>query len=278
MKPEEQEELLAAYALGTLSEPDAAAVEALVHMDGRAAEELARYHDVVDLIALGAPLRRADPSLRKRLKAAARRRRRPRRVLRVPQWRTAAIAAMAAALAGVFLWGIETRNELNSLRDDTETLAAIVEADAKRLESLVAQETDSTRQEVQARLETVSEEQSVVVAITTDPDAWNGWLNQTGASHGATGHVTWSASQGAGLLVASDLPPLPLDTVYEVWVADSVQSVSAALFVPEADGSAQILLQPEQSIRPLRISVAVAPAGGAERMQQPVVLTGLIDY
>ncbi len=44
MTPEEREELLAAYALGTLSAPDAAAVEQLVRSDSAAAADLAAYH------------------------------------------------------------------------------------------------------------------------------------------------------------------------------------------------------------------------------------------
>ena len=73
MTPEEREELLASYALGTLNGPDAAEVEALVRSDASVAEQLVSYHDFVDLIALSVPLKRADPSLRRRVLQAARR-------------------------------------------------------------------------------------------------------------------------------------------------------------------------------------------------------------
>ena len=41
MRPEEREQLLAAFALGTLSEPDGAVVRDLVRSDPAAADELA---------------------------------------------------------------------------------------------------------------------------------------------------------------------------------------------------------------------------------------------
>ena len=51
MTPEEREELLTAYALGTLSGQDAAAVEHLIRSDSAAAADLTAYHEMADLIA-----------------------------------------------------------------------------------------------------------------------------------------------------------------------------------------------------------------------------------
>ena len=73
MTPEERETLLAGYALGSLSTPDAVDAARLVHADPSAEAELRAYHEIADLIALSVPLRRADPALRDRVLAAARR-------------------------------------------------------------------------------------------------------------------------------------------------------------------------------------------------------------
>ena len=72
MTPEEREELLAGHALGTLSAPDAADAERLIRSDGHAAEQFRTFREIADLIALSVPLRRADPALRARVIAAAR--------------------------------------------------------------------------------------------------------------------------------------------------------------------------------------------------------------
>lgn len=57
MTPEEREVLLAAYALGTLSEPDMRDAERMVRLDATAAAEWRAYREIADLIALGAPQR-----------------------------------------------------------------------------------------------------------------------------------------------------------------------------------------------------------------------------
>lgn len=72
MTPEEREDLLMSYALGTLRGSEAAAVEELMRTDRTAGSELAAYHEMVDFVALSVPLRRADSSLRNRVLEAAR--------------------------------------------------------------------------------------------------------------------------------------------------------------------------------------------------------------
>ena len=76
MTPEEREELLVAHARGTLSAPDAVDAEQLMRSDPSAAAQFRAYREIADLIALSVPLRQADPALRERVLAAARRSRR----------------------------------------------------------------------------------------------------------------------------------------------------------------------------------------------------------
>ncbi|MDO9444883.1 MAG: hypothetical protein Q7K37_06155, partial [Dehalococcoidia bacterium] len=73
MTPEEREALLAGYALGTLSGPDARDAERLIRADDEAAAEYRAYSEIADLIALSVPLRRTEPRLRERVIEAARR-------------------------------------------------------------------------------------------------------------------------------------------------------------------------------------------------------------
>jgi anti-sigma-K factor RskA len=276
--PEEREELLAAYALGTLSAPDARAVEELVRSDSAAAADLAAYHEMVDMIALSAPLRRADPSLRDRMLRAARRaslagadRRRW-----LQSWRPAAAAVAAIAIGLVLMWGVSLQRAIHRQDASNAAIAAVVEASAKQIQLLASagvnmQASESLRQQLQ----TAVVDQELVIAISADPKVTVSNLDATSAGHGATASFLWSAATGAGVLVARSLPDLPLDSVYQVWVDDGAALVSGGTFLPDEKGGAQKVIRPVASIRaPVRISVSVAPAGGGASIGPLVVLSG----
>ena len=129
MTPEERDELLTAYALGTLPGPEAAAVEELVRRDSTAARDLARYHEIVDLVVLSAPLRRDDPSLRARIVGAARAGRVETRVLRWTRWQIASAVATAVAFVAVFGRAANVQRELTAQARHNAAPAAIVEYD-----------------------------------------------------------------------------------------------------------------------------------------------------
>lgn len=276
MTPEEREELLAAYALGTLSRPDAQAVEDLVQNDRAAADDLRSYHEVVDLIALSVPLRRADPALRDRVMEAARREtRRPRRVptrRELAGWGVA-IAASIAALA----WGLQLQQSVRQLDQRNTELTAIVESDAKQIARLVvAAGADFTGEGLRRQIEDTREVQQVALAVTTDPQARNSQLLPTPSGHEARGRYVWSESATAGVVVAQDLPPLPFGNVYQAWLLQGTTAVSAGLFTPDEQGSAEVVLRPTTNIEPTAIMIAVAPPGGSAVVGRPVVLVGLI--
>ena len=275
MSPEEREELLAGYALGTLSEPDAAAVADLVHRNPLAAAELAGYHEIVDLIALDVPLRRADPSLRRRVIAAARRGGRPRR--RLPFWRSLGAAAVVAAISFIGVWAIQLQGELSDLRQETATLAAIVEADAKQIDTLIAGRQDGAVEALRTQLDTVSDKQDLIVAVTTDPQAWSGALEPTDAAHGATAQVIWSVTHNAGLVVLTDLPLLPIGFAYQIFIDDGTELLPTVVFEPGANGEAQALIEPGRPFDPVYMVVAVSPASGSTTVEPPVVLAGVVN-
>ncbi|MXW23437.1 MAG: DUF3040 domain-containing protein, partial [Chloroflexi bacterium] len=114
MRPQEREELLAAYALDALSGPEADEVEALVAGDPEAAEPLAAYREIADLIGLEAPLRRTDPALRERMLQSAQRMR-PTPTRRFPALRVAAVAAALAVLAIGVSWGVGLQRSIDTL-------------------------------------------------------------------------------------------------------------------------------------------------------------------
>jgi anti-sigma-K factor RskA len=262
--PEEREELLASYALGTLSGPDAAEVEALVRADPRAAEQLASYHDFVDLIALSVPLKRADPSLRDRVLRAARRdRRRGSSIAAVTRWAPA--AAAAAVLAVVAFWAASLQTTVTDLREDTAALTAVLEAQAKQIEDLTADDIarDRDADEAEAFTLELRDEQQTMIGILSDPSQMVVELTPTSAGHGASGRYYWSALEDAGMVTAWNLPPLPLGASYIVWVEDQEsRQMLTQTFIPDLDGAAKELLRGAADAEPVRVYVATQDFDG----------------
>lgn len=270
MTPEEREALLAGYALGTLSAPDARDAERLIRADDEAAAEYRAYSEIADLIALSVPLRRAEPRLRERVIEAARR---GGRTWRSPaRWRRYGPAiGLAAALAAVTVWAVSLQASLNTLHEDTKALAAIVEADAKRLDSIDRAAANVLQAESSGvQLETALRDQQALIAVQGDPAARRVRLEPTTAAHGATGEYLWSEANGAAVVLLQLLPPLPVGATYLVVVEDALGQLSTAnSFVPDLGGTAQMVLNQEGGTSSRRIYV-IASADGS--MQGPIVL------
>jgi hypothetical protein len=280
MTPEEREELLAAYALGTLRGPEAAEVEELVRYDRAAARDLATYHELVDYVALSAPLRRADPALRDRVMREARRTERPVSIGRWSQWQVAAAIAVLAVGIGVVSWGVHLDNELERQARENAALAAVVEASAKQLETLAAAGINpQVQQDQQVQLQNAIADQELVIGISSDPQVVTFRLDPTSYGHGATARYLWSDEVAAGVLVARGLPDLPLDSVYQMWFDDGKRTFSVGTFSPDENSAVQKVVQlPAGANAPQRVLVAVAPIGGASVLGRLIVLQGEIEH
>jgi len=270
--PEEREALLAGYALGSLSDPDARDAERLVRSDERAAREYEAYLDLADMIALSVPLRRADPSLRTRVIEAARRQPSPWR--RGPDWRRFLPAAgLAAALVLVTVWAVSLQNTIGDLRSEQSALAAVVEASAKRLDTLDQTTVDAQQAEsLGVRLETAIRDQQVLLAVQAADDLHIVTLGTTSAAHGGHGQYVYSPEQSAGVLLVYGLPPLPVGASYKVWLEDErSELVLANTFVPTTNGDATVVLAFDQEKIPVRLFVVASNSDGTDG---PVVLRG----
>ncbi len=276
MRPDEREELLASYALGALSGPEADEVEALVRGDLDAARQLAAYREIADLIGLES-LRPTDPALRRRMLRAARRIRPPlRRRFPLPLRAAAALAAIAV-LAAAIGWGVRLQRAVGDLERGAADLGSVVAADARRIDALdierVGGGDEALRQELQAALEA----QQRMIAVLADPAVREASLTGASAARGASGRYLWSAELGAGVVIARRLPPLPLGAVYELWLIEGFREVSGGTFLPNADGDAQVLVELDLDFDPRSVAIIPAPAGGsAGRLRLPVVLAGSI--
>ena len=281
MTPEERDELLAAYALGTLPGSESATVEELVRHDSAAASELARYHDVIDLVALNAPLRRADPSLRNRVLDVARAGREERIVWfrRWSRWQVASVVAAAVAGFAIIGWGMGVQHQLAAQSKQNAALAAVVEASAKHIQQLTQNGASAAvSEDLKTQLQTALADQELVTAINADQQSKMSVLEPTAAGHGAVARYLWSGEAGAGVLLARGLPDLPLDSVYQIWFDDGKKTFSVGTFTPDERSAVQKVVRlPSGAGAPKRVSVSVAPAGGSSSVGRLVVLSGAVQ-
>lgn len=277
MTPEEREALLASYALGTLSAPDAIDAERLVRSDEDAAAEYETYRELADLIALSVPLRRADPSLRQRVIAAARSDR-PRWRRGIFQRRHLPMAGLAAALMIVAVWAVSLQQSIDSLREQSATLTAIVEAEVKRTDTVeMANAAISESRTLGNQLEQVLRDQQAILQVQADPDAYRIDLQQTSASHGAAGQYLWSDQANAGIALVQHMPPLPVGSNYKVWLEDRLGNiVLASTFTPDEQGNAQVVLQHTAGAEPVHLYVIPGATGSGSR-EGPIVLQAELD-
>ncbi|MFA7248238.1 MAG: hypothetical protein WC273_01235 [Dehalococcoidia bacterium] len=271
MTPEEREELLASHALGTLSAPDAADAERLMRSDSDAAAQYHAYREIADLIALSAPLRRAEPALRARVIAAARRSR-----SRRPRFSTRQlpVLALAAALALVTIWAATLQFSLAQLRDQTSSLSAVVESDAKRLDRLAGAASGvQEARTLSLQLNSALKDEQAVQAVQADPKAVVTALEPTPASHGAAGAYMSSEAAGASVILLRNLPTLPLGGAYRVWLEDPLSQLTlAASFVPDSEMGARVALQRDVRLEAVRIYVVATSRADDPSATGPVVL------
>lgn len=138
--------------------------------------------------------------------------------------RASALVAAAAVLAAIAVggWAIQSRNDA---RD--ETAAA-------------------------------NQQMEQLTAVLAAPDVQT---VSAPATDGGTTTVVRSADQGVALLVASGLPDLPSDKVYEAWTFDGETPVAAGTFGSAADATHQL---PAAGVGTSTVAVTIEPEGGSD--------------
>jgi hypothetical protein len=92
-----------------------------------------------------------------------------------------------------------------------------------------------------------------------------------------SGHVIYNADSASLIFLADDLAPLEDNKIYELWMipADGHAPIAAALFHPDAHGSATVLLPSlPKGVAAKAFGVTVEDAGGAQSPTLPIVLAG----
>jgi hypothetical protein len=149
------------------------------------------------------------------------------------------------------------------LRNRTRQLVAVVRDLSDRLAS-------SDRQLLVARNN---------VSLLTAPDVRRVELRGQASAPQAAGRAYFSRSRGV-YFVASDLPSIPPDRVYQLWfvLPGGANPVSASVFGPAAGGGAELIAtvlatMPDPNV----LAVTVEPAGGSLQPTSTPFLVGTVN-
>lgn len=114
-----------------------------------------------------------------------------------------------------------------------------------------------------------------LVRLVTSPQARHSVLTPGGGATPA-GQVSWIASQGTLVFVASGLKPLPSGQTYELWLVPPGKApLAAGLFRPDGRGNATVELPPlPANVQAKSFLVTVEAAGGSPSPSKAGVMRG----
>ena len=242
---------LALYALGALRGEERLAVEQHLEECSGCRIELEQLRGDAALLAFSASGPRPPARSRERLMAAIAKE--PRRVpvrpvRRAAWWRPLEWAAAAATIVVVFLL-VRHNNDLQ-----------------RRLAEVQSNSAGQQQQLLQAKQ---------LIATLTSPDAERYVLVAGKTPPQPQGRAIYVSSSGTLVFLASNLPELPPQKVYELWLIPANGApVAAGLFRPNAQGSAALVKPPlPAGIEAKTFAITVEPeAGSTAPTSQPVMV------
>ena len=242
---------LALYALGALRGEERLAVEQHLEECSSCRIELEQLRGDAALLAFSASGPRPPARSRERLMAAIAKE--PRRVpvgpvRRGAWWRPLEWAAAAATIVVVFLL-VRHNNDLQ-----------------RRLAEVQSNSAGQQQQLLQAKQ---------LIATLTSPDAERYVLVAGKTPPQPQGRAIYVSSSGTLVFLASNLPELPPQKVYELWLIPAKGApIAAGLFRPNAQGSAALVKPPlPAGIQAQTFAITVEPeAGSTAPTSQPVML------
>jgi anti-sigma-K factor RskA len=250
---ERHEDLVAAQALGMPLGDERAELERhLAEGCDRCESLLADFRGAATALASEAPGVEPPPELRAKILGALG----PARVAPRPApagpsaWRALAAAA-ALLLVAVGLDDARLRREREDLRSRTAELG----------ERLRSAESALSERVLRAR---VLESEDVQMMI----------LGGKGPQPEARARVFWSERARRGVIVASNLAPLPTDRQYELWVFQKGKPINAGVFDVDAQGRALFESTDFPEPQAQNFAVTVEPRGGVPAPTGPIVLVG----
>lgn len=258
-------EALALYTMGALDNPqDLAALEAHLGACGDCRHELEALRADTALLALSAtgpqPPTRSRDRLLKAVASEPRIERRNQQRYALGRlrrrWVTIAPVMMMAMLAvfSILLWR-DLRNTRRSL-NRTQAQLEQVQSDLARTNKDLA-------------------EAKMIRDLMHAPDAWPLTLVSRKTPPQPQIKTVYSKHQGALLLMASNLTPLPENKIYQVWLlpASGGAPMSAGWFKPDSKGNGMMFHKMASADIPAKgFAVTIEPAGGSQTPTMPIVM------
>jgi len=237
-----------AYALGSLDSDERRAFEAHVSECAECAAEVRTFQRVSAALARGVAQRTPPPELRDRVLAAVGAGAQPDRpgvhVKGWAVWLPVAAMLLLTVAMGIYAARLQTR----------------VEGLEARLNNALAQAAVADRLVADSRR--VATELQSAMGVLAAPDLARIDLAGQPAAPAASARALWSRARGM-VFTASNLPPLPADRVYQVWVVAGPAPISAGLLTPDPDGDGMVFFNTPPDIpAPRAIAVTIEPAGG----------------
>ncbi|HEY4675730.1 MAG TPA: anti-sigma factor [Candidatus Angelobacter sp.] len=257
-------ESLALYAMGALDDPqDLAALEAHLGTCGDCRRELEAHRADTALLALSATGPRPPARSRQRLLSAIaaepRVERRDTKRYAVgrlrPRWFNLAptVVMLLLAVFSILLWR-DLRNTRRALRH-----------------------TQAQLEQMRTELEHTNKdlaEAKMIRDLMHAPDAWPLTLVSKRTPPQPQIKTVYSKQQGALLLMASNLTPLPENKIYQVWLlpADGGAPMSAGWFKPDSKGNGMMFHKMSAGVIAKGFAVTVENAGGSQTPTMPIVM------
>jgi hypothetical protein len=190
------------------------------------------------------------------------------------QQRRKYVAIGAAAIAAVLLTILAVR-WIGGRLDEATARVASAEQQVVATTKLANQEVQSAREDANRQIteaRQLAQRAETVGVILSAPDLIRFNLTDP-LGNGASAQVLWSRTRGV-VLTGSRLPAASSENAYQLWLMTTTQPVSAGLFVPDATGRANLVVEPPQKIGPVvGAAVTVEPKVGRLAPTGQVILT-----
>ncbi len=246
MNREQLEEIAALRALGLLEPEQEAALQAHLREHPQDRELLHAFVDTAADLALSVPQMAPSPALKQRVLDALPERR--------PHQHRATATTQTPAAA-------ETASDMVAFRWFPWALAASLALVC----GLLVQSNRKLRTEV-ADLEQQSAVDRLQIAVLSS------LLQNTPDARAV---CVWDEDRQEGILTVENLPPVPADQDYQLWVVDPAYAnpVDGGVFNTSADGSSRFQFHPGQTISAANaFAVSLERKGGVPKAEGPMVL------
>jgi len=244
---------LSLYALGALQGEERLAVEKHLEDCPDCRRELAQLQGDLALLALSASGPKPPLRSRERLMAAIAQEphRMPVRLAKWKTWWTALEWAAAAATVVVITLLLRQNTDLR-----------------QRVAALEANSTGQQKQLLQAE---------ELIATLTSADAVHFTLVAGKTSPQPQGKAIYLRSTGTLVFLASNMPELPPQKIYELWlIPTSGAPIPAGLFRPDTHGSAALIKPPlPTGVAAKTFAITVEPGAGSAAPTSTPIMTGI---